>query len=91
VQVYRYLEEDTARFALTRDVGGSRLPVHGAVWLYTGPVRLDPRTRSSRVKAEILKKGYYLWPDDAEALVRAGAAERPRSARRPMTATAPGE
>jgi len=66
VQVYRYMEEDTSRYALTRDVGGSRLPAHGAVWLYVGPVQLSDRERVGRVKTEILKKGYYLWPDDAE-------------------------
>jgi hypothetical protein len=64
--VYRFLEEDTSRFALTRDVGGARLPVHGAVWLFAGPVWLHPWLRAGQVKAAILKKGYYLWPDDAE-------------------------
>jgi len=72
VQVYRYLEEHTSRFALTRDVGGSRLPAFGAVWLYVGPVQLDSRLRASHVKSEILKKGYYLWPDDAERRSFAG-------------------
>lgn len=67
MQVYRYLEEDTPRFALTRDVGGAHLPVMGAVWLYVGPAELDPadgRACPVRVKAAILRKGYFLWPDD---------------------------
>ena len=67
MQVYRYVEEDTSRFALTRDVGGSALPPGGAVWRYAGPARLDDRTPPTRVKTEILRKGYFLWPDDAEA------------------------
>lgn len=65
MQVYRYLEEDTSRFALTRDIGGAHLPVMGAVWLYAGAVQLDPRLHTGHVKSAILKKGYYLWPDDA--------------------------
>jgi hypothetical protein len=65
VQVYRFNEEDTSRFALTRDVGGARLPVHGAVWRYAGPAQLTDGQRVGRVKAEILRKGYFLWPDDA--------------------------
>jgi hypothetical protein len=66
VQVYRYVEEDTSRFALTRDAGGSALPVTGAVWRFAGLARLDIRGSSSHVKAEILRKGYFLWPDDTE-------------------------
>ena len=70
MQVYRYLEEDTARFALTRDVGGARLPTFGAVWLYAGTAQLGSDQlgcvglEPSAVKAEILRKGYFLWPDD---------------------------
>ena len=67
MQVYRYVEEDTSRFALTRDVGGANLPVTGAVWRYAGPARLDLRAPPTRVRTELLRKGYFLWPDDAEA------------------------
>jgi hypothetical protein len=63
VQVYRYLEEETSRFALTRDVGGATLPAIGAVWLYAGAEELE--AYPAPVKAAILQKGYYLWPDDA--------------------------
>jgi hypothetical protein len=73
VQVYRFIEEETSRYALTRDVGGSRLPIHGAVWLYMGPVQLSDSERVGRVKSEILRKGYYLWPDDAGARTPAEA------------------
>jgi hypothetical protein len=66
MQVYRYVEEDTSRFALTRDRGGAKLPVTGAVWRYAGPVTLDDEKPSARVSLEILRKGYFLWPDDAE-------------------------
>jgi hypothetical protein len=71
LRVHRYLEEDTCRFALTRDVGGASLPAMGCVWMYVGPARLDAPgfghvdLQPTRVKAEILRKGYYLWPDDA--------------------------
>jgi hypothetical protein len=71
VQVYRYLEEETSRFALTRDVGGAALPAFGAVWLYAGAEDLG--AYPARVKSEILKKGYYLWPDDAEPRASGGA------------------
>jgi hypothetical protein len=66
LQVYRFVEEDTARFALTRDVGGATLPASGAVWRYAGPAQLDDRVPPTRVRLEILRKGYFLWPDDAE-------------------------
>jgi hypothetical protein len=66
MQVYRFVEEDTARFALTRDVGGAALPVSGAVWRYAGPAQIGDRVPPGRVKAEILRKGYFLWPDDAD-------------------------
>ncbi len=70
MQVFRYQEEDTSRFALTRDRGGARLPMLGCVWRYAGPARLgDPSLLAigvtrARVTAEILRKGYFLWPDD---------------------------
>jgi hypothetical protein len=75
---YRYLEEGTRRVAFTRDAGGARLPVQGSVWLFAGPVELDrpdpphapdhAGVRAVEVKTEILRKGYFLWPDDAAPL-----------------------
>ena len=66
MQVYRYVEEDTSRFALTRDGAGASLPATGATWRYAGLARLDDASPSMRVKAEILRKGYFLWPDDVD-------------------------
>jgi hypothetical protein len=69
LQLYRFLEEDTARFALTTDAGGARLPARGSVWLFVGreePGRPDrPRGDPTEVATAILHKGYYLWPEDA--------------------------
>ena len=69
MQIFRFLEEETSRFALTRDQGGARLPVTGAVWLYAGQAEavdglFAGGLASGAVKAEILRKGYFLWPDD---------------------------
>src|SRR5205823_11203593 len=86
VRAYRYLEEGTSRVAFTRDAGGRRLPVMGAVWLFAGAVELEggapatatPATRgravadAASIMGEILRKGYFLWPDDA-APARAAA------------------
>ena len=67
---YRFEEEDTGRFAVTRDRGGARLPVGGCVWRFAGSLEtealavkhgLNPTT----VGEAILRKGYFLWPDDA--------------------------
>jgi hypothetical protein len=68
---YRFEEEDTGRFALTRDPGGARLPVLGCVWRCAGPMDIDAAEgqlglRATRIKEVILKKGYFLWPDDAQ-------------------------
>jgi hypothetical protein len=71
VQVYRFQEEDTSRFALTRDRGGARLPVEGSVWRYAGPLDLDEpelvgaTLQRTRVAEAILKKGCFIWPDDS--------------------------
>jgi hypothetical protein len=68
--LYRFQEEDTQRFALTREPGGVRLPVLGCVWRFAGPTRFDDPDLAEaglergRVTEEILKKGYFLWPDD---------------------------
>jgi hypothetical protein len=77
--VYRFNEEDTERFALTADKGGARLPPLGCVWRFAGPVELDrPDVHSiglkpGRIKEAFLKKGFFLWPDDAEELGREGS------------------
>ena len=69
---YRHMEEGTSRLAYTRDAGGRRLPVQGSVWLFLGAVDLDPqgapdpRMPARQIKAELLRKGYFLWPDDAQ-------------------------
>lgn len=76
---YRYMEEGTRRVAFTPDAGGRCLPVGGSVWLFAGPVDLDPRRAgrsptidipprvpAPQVKAGFLHKGYFLWPDDAD-------------------------
>lgn len=66
------MEEGTNRVAYTRDAGGRSLPAQGSVWLFSGSVDLDPPGASDpkvpalQMKAELLRKGYFLWPDDAE-------------------------
>ena len=69
MRCFRFHEEDTSRFALTRDQGGARLPALGCVWRFGGhldievaslPLGLTP----ARIKEAILAKGYFLWPDD---------------------------
>lgn len=67
---YRFEEEDTGRFALTRDKAGSRLPVIGSVWRFAGSVEIEAesdfaRLELNRIKEAILQKGYFLWPDDS--------------------------
>ena len=69
MQIFRFLEEETSRFALTRDQAGARLPVTGAVWLFAGSADLADGPlavglESAAIKAGILRKGYFLWPDD---------------------------
>jgi len=65
------MEEGTDRLAYTRDAGGRRLPARGVVWLFVGSIDLDPPGAgdpdipAQQIKAELLRKGYFLWPDDA--------------------------
>jgi hypothetical protein len=68
--MYRFQEEDTSRFALTRDAGGVSLPVIGCVWRFAGPTGFedpalaDAGLEPSHVAQALLRKGYFLWPDD---------------------------
>jgi hypothetical protein len=71
VRGYRFEEEDTGRFAVTRDQGGARLPRIGCVWRLAGSVELgalaaERGIKPAAISAAILSKGYFLWPDDAE-------------------------
>jgi len=58
--------------AYTRDAGGRRLPAHGAVWLFVGSTDLNRPGASEfpvqQIRSELLRKGYFLWPDDAARL-----------------------
>lgn len=69
MRAYRHLEEGTSCVAYTRDAGGEHLPVRGSVWLFAGPIELDPpagdpAVPSRAVKAGLLRRGYFLWPED---------------------------
>jgi hypothetical protein len=67
---YRFEEEDTGRFALTRDAAGPRLPALGSVWRFAGPLEIEAQgvlvgAKPGNIREAILEKGYFLWPDDA--------------------------
>lgn len=70
MQVYRFAEEDTGRFALTGDMSGRRLPRLGCVWRFAGSFDIDHAAppdlgaTSVDVREAILKNGFFLWPDD---------------------------